>query len=852
MRKSQRLGAGVLGLLPVLATASPELLEQHCGECHNDEDLKGELSLSDFSGGPSDDNIFIWEDSLDFVSTGEMPPADEVDLPDAERERIVAFLTDSVRQFHEADEASFRTPPRRLNNRELVNSVRDVLLIENIGTHQPAANLLGDTLYDGFDTHGDSLGLSQFHLEEYITSLRQIVDGVIQEGDRPRERHFKVPSSDLKFTGRRRDFGREELHRTSESVDFLDFRNRVQFESFSVVPQSGRYRIKIRATGIDRKIYPENRTGVYHDDPIRLRVHLGGEIRDFDLPDDTIEEIVIDEWLTAGTRIELSHPTDGLKQIGNGNFKFQFRIAHDHIIKNDKPLYDRVVREEVPLSRSRKDAPSHWVHWVKYWEGPRPRIFNADVEGPIYESWPAHRQQRLVGEDPSIDDATEILTPIAFRAWRRDVVPGELDPIVTMMREIETSEGTLAAFKEGIVAIMVSPSFLLANAPEGIDQDRFASKLSLFLQSSIPSSHLRMAVRVNELDDFEDVRSEVTRQFESGKADPFLAEFPHAWLQLDRINFMAPDPDHFPLYNRKDVSEDMIDEALTFFEHVVDQNLPITEFISADYSFINADLAKIYGAKNVPQDSQLRLHHFNDGRRGGILGMGAFLTLTADSLGTSPIHRAIYVMENLLGIHPNPPPPDVDISEPDVRQAKTIKEILAAHTEEETCASCHRSIDPFGYAFENFDPQGSWREAYTMQIADKPAHAELNRIAEEDKRLAELGLPPVPKPWENPPIPIDSSETFRNGDSYNNIREYRRLMNSPTNQRRFVRCFITKLLTYANGVEPENYWEIAKLVERSAEHNYRIIDTIAAVIDSPLFRDTGSSGTDASLVALQD
>ncbi|GAB5559336.1 MAG: DUF1592 domain-containing protein [Synoicihabitans sp.] len=850
MFESRHIGRGFFALLPALAAASPELLEQHCGECHNDEDLKGELSLSDFGGGPSEENIFIWEDSLDFVSTGEMPPADEVDLADSERERIVAFLTETVRQFHEADELSFRAPPRRLNNRELVNSVRDVLLIENIGTHQPAANLLGDTLYHGFDTHGESLGMSQFHLEEYIESLRQIVDGVILDREKPRSRRLKVPAEKLRFVGRQRNFQREEMHRTADSIDFLDIRNWVQFGNFPVVPHSGRYRIKIRATGVDRTLYPEDRTGVYHDDPIRLRVHLGDEVRDFALPDNTVHEVVVDEWLTAGTRVQLSYPTDGLKQIGNGNFKFQFRIAHDHIIKHDRQLYDYVVREEVPLARFRSDAPSHWVHWVKYWQGPRPRLFNADIEGPLYESWPSRRQHRLLGDAPTLDQAEEILTPIATRAWRREVKPGELDPIITMMRDLEKSEGTVEAYKEGIVALMVSPSFLLANTPDGSDQDRFAAKWSLFLQSSIPSADLRMATRFNALDSFDGVRSELDRQISSGAANPFLQEFPHAWLQLDRINFMAPDPDHFPRYNRKDVSDDMVAEALRFFEHVATNNLPITEFISADYSFINADLAQVYGVKNVPQDSQLRRYHFEDGRRGGILGMGAFLTLTADSLGTSPIHRAIYVMENLMGIHPNPPPPDVEITEPDVRQAKTIKEILAAHTEEETCASCHRSIDPYGYAFENFDPQGSWREAYTMQIAPMPSRAELRRIAEEDKRLASLGLPPTPKPWENQPIPVDSSETFRNGDSYSNIHEYRKLMNSPTNQRRFVRCFITKVLTYANGVEPENYWEIEKLVDRSAEHDYRIVDTIAAVIDSPLFREKGSAGQNEMIVAI--
>jgi hypothetical protein len=406
-----------------------------------------------------------------------------------------------------------------------------------------------------------------------------------------------------------------------------------------------------------------------------------------------------------------------------------------------------------------------------------------------------------------------------------------------MMRSLEPTIGPLGAFKEGLVALMVSPSFLLVNAPQVEATGRFATKLNLFLQSTIPPAPPPAVAMTAPMTDFDAIRDTIAQQIQNGEADPFLHEFPYAWLQLDRINFMAPDPDHFPLYNRRNISEDMINEAVTFFRHVATHNLPLTEFISADYSFINANLAKIYGVTDVPADSQLRRYEFTDGRRGGILGMGAFLTLTADSLGTSPIHRAIYVMENLMGIHPSPPPPDVEITEPDVRQAKTIKEILAVHTADETCASCHRSIDPFGYAFENFDPQGSWRETYTMQIAPRPAAEELKRIAAEDQRLAALGLPPVPKPWENPPITVDSSGTFRDGSSYQNIIEYRELMRSPKNQKRFVRCFITKLLTYANGVEPQNYWAIEQIVETSAAHNFRIIETIAAVVDSPLFRE---------------
>ena len=356
------------------------------------------------------------------------------------------------------------------------------------------------------------------------------------------------------------------------------------------------------------------------------------------------------------------------------------------------------------------------------------------------------------------------------------------------------------------------------------------------LRSTIPDDDIRKAAHMGRLDDFEGIRSLLQGRIDGSGAEEFLRQFPHSWLELDRINFMAPDPDRYPLYDRKRLSEDMVNEALRFFRHVVENNLPVTELLSADYSFINADLAKVYQVDGVPQDSTLRKHTFADGRRGGLLGMGAFLTLTADSLGTSPIHRAVYVMEKFLGIHPPQPPADVNITEPDIRQAKTIKQILAAHTEDVSCASCHAGIDPYGYAFENFDPVGAWRDNYTEHIAPRPSTQALLEIEEQDRQRAAGGLPTLPRPWESKPIPVDASATLPGGTEYRDIIEFRRHLLRRENLERFVRCFITKLLIYANGAEPENEPEIQSILSQSAQSEHRIVDTIAAVVDSALFR----------------
>ncbi len=814
------------------------LLRTHCAKCHKDVEPVAGFSLRALADSPARYNLDLWVKSLGHVRSGYMPPPTERHLSTADRQRLTVFLEQKIRGYRQQAGDSMRIEPRRLNNRELANSVRDVLMIEHVGTNQPTANLLGDTLQDGFDTDGDALAMSQFHLEQYIDAFRAIIDSTILPAEQPDARLYHVGASDMSVTSLSQSGRPGRADRTAESVDFLDPRLRIYFSNFDAAPATGRYRIRIYATGKDRGTYDSAATGIHDDDPIQLNVHLGDRVEVFSLPDEEVMEIELNEWITVGTRLELSYPTDGLRLEGNKNFKFQYRITHDYLLKNDPERYAAVVREVLPKAPARTArSPKHWSHWTGEWQGPRPRLFNATIEGPFYESWPPKRQIALLGEDPKLENAAAILLPIAERAWRRDVADGELDSILRLVRSRAETASDVEALKEGIVAILASPSFLILNPGDGGPSDRFATKLSYFLKSTIPDQRTRAVVNKGELQSLESVRAEVQRQFDQSEADEFLREFPFAWLELDRINFMAPDPDRFPLYDRKRLSEDMVNEALRFFRHIVANNLPVPELLSADYSFLNADLAKVYGVDNVPPDSKLRKYVFTDGRRGGLLGMGAFLTLTADSLSTSPIHRAVYVMEKLMGLHPAPPPPAVMITEPDVRQAKTIKEILAAHTADASCASCHLSIDPWGYAFENFDPVGSWRDQYTMHIAPKPSNENLAEIQNQDRERKAAGLPPVPRPWENKPIPVDAAGILSGGAKYRDITEFRKHLLTDANRDRFVRCFIAKLLTYANGAEPVDDSELDKILSRSAENEYRIIDTIAAVVDSPLFRE---------------
>jgi len=800
--------------LPKTATGKESPLHSHCGDCHLGRDAEGNFKLGQIGSNPVNGDYLALSRSLERITAGEMPPPTNSVLSYPEKTALVNFLKQRLRNHPEQINRDYRLPPRRLNNREFENSVRDVLMIEDVGTHQPTDNLIGDSRSAGFDTHSQTLGFSNFHLEQYIASLRRIIDATILSGAQSSSQHYEVGPTQILSAHTSQNIKRPERRGRSSGFEFLDPKQLAYFGPFKTVPETGWYRISIRCTALDRGHYPSTETGVHDADPIRLIVQFGNRHREFELPDDKVKVIELREWLARGTRLRLRYPTDGLTLRGNGNFKFQNAIAGEYLKKHDPDLYQRVADAIVTKPGRRVLRPESWHHWVNYWRGPRPLVLGATIQGPFYDSWPPQRHAALLPELKPGDTVEDLLKPIATRAWRRTLKDGELDHIVKLIESNEEKIGKTEAFKEGLIAILASRDFLLTATEKSNVNERFASKFSLFLHSTLPDSQLIQQVNTNQLSTYDSVHAEVKRRIRAANIQPFLQEFPYGWLNLSEINFMSPDPDSYRFYHRKRLSEDMCNEVLAFFKHVVEQDLPITEFLEADYSFINADLATIYGVDDIQQDSRLRQHHFSDGRRGGLLGMGAFLTLTADSLGTSPIHRATFVMKNLLGVHPTPPPADVKIEEPDIRSARTMKEVLRLHQSEQNCAACHRNIDPYGWAFENFDSVGAWRDTYEAQT-ETPAK----------KRNRHDG----PK--------IDASSTFADGTAYRDISGFRNFISTPENQERFARCFITKLLMYANGEVPSDHLEIDAILERAKDHDFRITATIAAVIDSRLFRE---------------
>ena len=305
-------------------------------------------------------------------------------------------------------------------------------------------------------------------------------------------------------------------------------------------------------------------------------------------------------------------------------------------------------------------------------------------------------------------------------------VPARAEEVDGLMAVVEQrrqdGRSPLDALKDGLKAVLCSPAFLYLAESEpaaanskALPAHALASRLSYFLWSTMPDAELTASAQSGELLKSEVLAAQTRRLLASPKSEAFVAGFLDSWLDLRSLGDMPPDRDHFLRYYADDLQIAMRRETQLFTRHLLDHNQSIVRFLDADYTFVNRPLAKLYGMEDAvgTADGHLfRQVKITDPNRGGLLGQASVLTVSANGVETSPVTRGVWLLENILGTPPAPPPDNVPALEPDVRGAKTIREILTKHRDNPACYECHRKIDPLGFALENFDPIGAWRSHY--------------------------------------------------------------------------------------------------------------------------------------------
>ncbi len=843
----------ILFCCPVLASAQEgieALLVSSCLECHDDATEKGGLSLETLELGISDKNADVWLRCLEQIENGFMPPAEKAQPTPDEREAAILDLEKRLVVYHsELPRPEGHTVLRRLNRTEYRNTIRDLLDME------PGAELTsefpGDERFHGFATNGETLVTSSFLLRQYLETAGKIVEQAVHFEPKPESQHWEMRAPFDRTTGSEIGETVRYFEKVGEPQPYQEFYDRIgaggtPYKGYHPIDDlndgvalSGRYHIRIKVEGKFRHALEQDRFKRWPSlwdeaEPVRLSLFTASLegidpqnkeginfaktheqanqklIATWDLPDDVPTWLECKVWLESGQFLRIGFP-NGPTNSNNRMLKYFDEMATDP---------DDPAKLEEHLERKKLYGGRIGYH---FGESPRIRLHAIEMNGPVNEIWPPQSHREIFGDDPyQSEKAEQVLQHFASRAWRRPIEKSEIAPLLKLVREAE-KEGmpAEAAIQEGITAILCSPDFIYREEKlDTLSDYELASRLSYFLWASMPDETLMTRAAAGELNP-ENLRAESERLLADEKSDAFVNEFLDGWLRLNLLGSMAPDPHRFRVYYDDRLEPAMRKETRLFFRHLLDTNGPIADFLDSDYTFVNESLSNFYGmdftateppeldARHLRQDglghspttlfNRVRL---TDERRGGLLGQGSILTLTANGVDTSPVIRGVWLLENILGTPPSPPPPDVPAIEPDIRGAKTIRDQLEKHRDSSACRSCHTHIDPPGFALESFDAIGNWRGHY--------------RIGEQH-------------------VEIDSSGSFGNTDFSNIVQFKAELLKR---QDAFARCLLEKLFIHALGrdLEVTDRPHLRKIVDSTKENGYPLRDLLFGVIQSELFR----------------
>jgi hypothetical protein len=631
-----------------------------------------------------------WAKVLDKLSAGKMPPKKKPRPAVGDVAAVVAWIERNLRREAERERSEGRVVLRRLNRAQYENTVRDLLAID-----VAIKDLLPeDTAAYGFDTVAEALKVSPVLMESYLEAADAALDTAIATKPPAAAKTQRYRYHDEPMIVRN---PRLYVVRKDEVVLFTPGPRAVPLLGFRP-SERGLYRFRISASG-----YQTHRTttmAVYGGD-IAGREGAAHLIGYFDVPADRPAVITFED--------RLGPPRETIKivpyGIGNG------------IYSNERP------------SAEDYRGPGLAVQWV-------------EIEGPLGGGWPPESHRRLFDNLPlrpsakgagafevfserPREDAERLLRRFAVRAFRRpvdDMLIRSFFPLV--WDRLDAGYPFQEAMRVGFKAVLCAPEFLfLLERPGRLDDYALASRLAYFLWSSLPDDALLEHARAGDLARPEVLRSETERLLKDPRAHRLTADFLGQWLDLRQIDDTTPDPRLYPQFDEL-LQVSMVRETELFFEELLAHDLSVRNVIDSDFTVINERLARHYGIDGVVGQEFRRVHLPAKSHRGGVLTQASVLKVTANGTNTSPVRRGVWVLENILGTPPDPPPPNVPAIEPDVAGTTTIRAQLAAHRKLAACAGCHNAIDPPGFALESYDVIGSWRESYrALDGRGRPAEA---------------------------------------------------------------------------------------------------------------------------------
>jgi mono/diheme cytochrome c family protein len=816
--------SGRAAVAPIPAQIA-SLLRQNCAKCHDKDTRSGGLDLTALSFDLADRAIREqWIRIHDRVEKGEMPPK-AADLPDARRAELVKLLNARI---HAADLAEIvaagRGPMRRLNREEYEQNLRDLLQLPSLDIRDL---LPADREAHHFNKVSDTLDMSRVQLMAYLDAAEAALQqAMVKSAQPPAAMHYRAVGKQLSFV--RSIVGEKQsmfFARDSKGIDS----NEKGDEADPTVEMA-----MFRSPGWPYAIYPKKLvTTVAGEYRVRFSARAVLQTEGF-----LIKPATQSVPMTFRSRRPTNHDiAEDVRSVG-GIIDIQ---------PNARPgvgVYETIVRLGagqtieygllgLPVPQPDAQGITGAYRFPPFPEGGQPGIAFQwlEVEGPIApETWPP-ASHRVLFDNLGVEVSSANPEQDAKRLLRRFIHLAAREPVpeeavakfeeLTLSRlksGVSLAEALLAGYK----AFLCSDLFLYLREPmrEG-DHFAIANRLSHFLTNTRPDAALADLARRRKLRDASILRRETDRLIASGSFERFVNQFTGYWLSLRDLRRDDPDIRLYPEYRLDDyLVESMGMETRAFFAAMIRENLPASTLIAADFTFANDRLAKHYGLPPMAGSAMRKVALPESSPYGGLLTQAAILKITANGTTTSPVLRGAWIMDRLIGQPPTPPPPGIPAVEPDIRGAKSMRDLLALHTKSASCASCHVKFDPVGLALENFDVMGRWRTQY--------------RGLETGQRIS--GIDPSGHDFSYTLANgVDASGQLADGRSFKDIYALKAILKA--NPRQLARNLLHQFTLYATGtpVRFADRREIESMLDACAKDGYRVRDLMYALMQSKIF-----------------
>jgi hypothetical protein len=755
--------------------------EQYCLRCHNEKQQKGAFRLDtlprDFT---SQLIVQRWAEVLFRINSGEMPPKKEPQPKAEDLGRVAEWISARIREG-EAERMAKRGPVAhyRLSKEEYGHTVYDLLGVY-FDVNLPGA-FNDEPRWHGFERIGSQLTLSPSHVDRYLKAADTVV-----------ARAF--PSKPIAVTKGQRDanMGHEKWLQEkgwTGRVRWLLWPGRTHQLFTASSPGLYRVRIQLSALPSFRGRLPS--LALWHHG---LKRSIVG--REVCADEDNPTSIELEAFLPEGV-YSIVNEAPGMLADGQTTPLSTITFVSTKLTRPERPTTYRLFTDD--------DKPIF----------PLLLVDALDWEGPLQVETDVKKREGMFPSNLAPpEEVRTCLTRFAERAWRRPTTAAEIEPYLKIVEtERKAGEPLPDAYRSALVAMLSSKNFFYLEEGEAIRRRdkvnpwELASRLSYFLWSSMPDEELSAAARSGTLVKPEMLGAQLARMSKDRKIERFTESFPRQWLQLHRVGMFPPDPELYPDYD-KWLERSMVLETTEFFAAVFRNDLTLREFLDSNWTMMNARLALHYGLPTPKEAGWQKVTLPPDTHRGGLLTHASVLSLTSDGTRHRPVHRGVWLSEAIFARTPPPPPPNVEPLEPTPsnKPKATIRMQLEAHVTHATCASCHRKIDPLGFAFDNFDAIGRWRT--------------------EEMVLGGQGANPN----------VDARGTLADGRAFDGPEQFRRLLADDLD--RFAEAFTEQLATYAlrRAMTIDDAPKIRAIAEASKKTGYRLRAVLENLVLSELFQ----------------